>query len=496
MKIQLVFAPPEKMPKLGELSEGRIPPLGIMYLASYLRSKVEGVELNLTDGLMIGFERTLQEIEDFQPDILGVSAYTACALGAFELINRVKKRFPSIFIVTGGPHVTALPEEALERSKVDVVVLGEGEVTFHELVNLYRNGVHARAIDLQKVDGVAFTEDHHIHRTSPRQHINDLDSIPFPAYDLIDLRKYKGWYLNKEAKEAAVLFTRGCPFSCTFCSNIVWKIVKPHVRMRSAKNIVDEIEYLYQQYGIREIFDCSDEFNINVKHALAICEEMKERRIDIVWKASVRAYPLTEELVKAMADTRCWYVLLGIESGNQDTINGIKKRITLEQVEEACWLFHKHGIKVMGLFMLFNVWEENDELRYEGIEAVKKTFRYIKYLLNKGLLDYIGWSVTVPYPGSKLYDIAMRHNLIKEEYLGNWDKWLTGDSFIMQLPGVKKKDQVRMKTLGSITRARLIIRNHEFKPEALILMIKKSIKILRNEAQLLLHRISTGKTDQ
>jgi len=485
LRVHLVFAPPLKIPKFGELSERRIPPLGIMYLASYLRSKVEGIDLKLTDGLIMGFEKTFQEIEGFQPDIVGVSFYTACALGAFELINRVREKFPRIFIVAGGPHATALPEEALGRSKVDVIAFGEGEETFYELFKLYERGEHNSASSLQKVEGIAFMKNRQVLRTSPRQHIRDLDSIPFPARDLIDVNSYKGWYLNKEDREGAVLFARGCPFCCTFCSNIVWKVVKPHVRLRSPKNIVDEIEFLYQRYGIREIFDCSDEFNISVKHALAVCDELKKRHLDIVWKSSIKAHPLPEELVSAMANTGCWYVLLGIESGNQETINGIQKHITLEQVEVACRLFHKYNIKVMGLFMLFNVWEEDGELRYEGVEEVKRTFKYINYLIKEGLLDYIGWSVTVPYPGSKLYDISIRYNLIREEYLGNWDKWLTGDSFIMQLPGIKKKDQVRMKTLGSITRARLIVRNREFKVKDIALFIKKFLKLVKNEAKVM-----------
>lgn len=484
MKIHLLFAPPIKMPKLSELSEGRIPPLGIMYLASYLRKKVNEVELKLTDGLITGFEKTLQEIEDFQPDILGVSYYTACAVGAFKLINRVKEKFPGIFVVAGGPHVTALPEEALERSKVDVIVLGEGEVTFHELVNLYQRTEHISPDSLRKINGIAFRENGYIHHTPPRQHICDLNSIPSPARDLIDLYRYKGWYLNKEVTEGAIFSTRGCPYDCTFCSNIVWRVVKPYVRLRSAKNVVDEIEELYTKYGIREIYDCSDEFNVNARDALAVCEEIKRRNLNISWKTSIRAYPLPEELVKAMAESGCWYVLLGIESGNAETLRGIKKHITLEQVERACRLFHQYDIRVMGLFMLYNVWEENGELRYETPDMVKNTFKYMNYLVKEKLLDYIGWSITIPYPGSKLYDVAVKYNLIKDEYVGNWDKWLVGDSYIMQLPGVSHKDQVRIKTLGSIVRAKLIVRRHEFKLKDLDWMIKKSLKLLQNEIKI------------
>jgi len=181
LKIHLVFAPPVVMPKLGELGEGRIPPLGIMYLASYLREKIYNVEIKITDGLLLGFEETLNEIERFRPDILGISYYTASAGGAMTLADHMKARYPDILIVGGGPHATELPEESLNRSKMDVIVLGEGEVTFKELVDLYREGDHRSSIGLSEVNGIAFKEGERVRHTTPRTPISDLDSIPFPA---------------------------------------------------------------------------------------------------------------------------------------------------------------------------------------------------------------------------------------------------------------------------------------------------------------------------
>jgi anaerobic magnesium-protoporphyrin IX monomethyl ester cyclase len=489
LKIHLVFAPPVVMPKLGELGEGRIPPLGIMYLASYLREKIYNVEIKITDGLLLGFEETMKEVETFQPDILGISYYTASAGGAMALADHMKDRYPDIFIVSGGPHATELPEESLNRSNMDVIVLGEGEVTFRELVDLYQEGDHGSSIRLSEVDGIAFKEGEHVRRTTPRAPISDLDSIPFPARDLIDMQAYKGWYLNKETTEGAVLFARGCPYDCTFCSNIVWRIQKPYLRLRSPENIVNEIEELTIKYGIEEIYDCSDEINNSMPHALAICEEIKRRNIDITWKSSVRANPLSEKLVKALAESGCWYVLLGIESGNEEVITGIKKGITLEQVESACRLFHKYGIKVQGLFMLYNVWDENGALRYEDTEMVRRTFKYMAYMVKEGLLDYVGWSITIPYPGSELYGIAVKHNLIKEDYIGHWEKWLVGDTNIMQLPGVNLREQIHLKTLGSVLRARLIFKNRDFKLKDLNWMTRKVFKLIVNEARVLGSRL-------
>lgn len=486
LRVHLVFAPPVTMPRFGELSEGLIPPLGIMYIAAYLRERVDNVEIKITDGLLIGYEKTLREIESFRPDILGLTVYTMPAVGAYAVASRIKEKYPSTFIIAGGPHATALPEEVLERSPIDVVVRGEGEITFNEIVSLYQQGEHGYTESLSKVNGIVFKNNGSFHHSPMRQRISDLDSLPFPARDLIDLSRYKGWYLNKAVSEGAIFMARGCPYHCTFCSCAVWKMSKPFVTFRSPQNIVDEIEELCKRYELYELYDVADEFNNNIPHAIAICEEIKRRKLKISWKANMCAYPLTEELVKVMAETGCWYVLLGVESGNQETINGVRKRITLEQVERACRLFHKYGIKVMGLFMLFNVWEENGVMCYENTEAVKNTFKYIRRMVREGLMDFIGWSVAVPYPGSRLYDIAMRHNLIREKYVGNWEKWLAGDTYIMKLPGISRKQQIRMKTLGSILRAKLILRNHNFKIQNFALFAKKTIKLALDEVNNLI----------
>jgi radical SAM superfamily enzyme YgiQ (UPF0313 family) len=485
MKIHFVFPPVIKTPKYGELNIGCLPPLGILYLASYIRGKIGGIEMKATDGLLTGYKQTIANIESFKPDILAVSFYTANALSAFELINYFKYKYPYMFILAGGPHATALPEESLQRSNVDVVVIGEGEITFYELVNLYRKGLHHTAENLSKVNGIAFRDNGYINKTAPCEPIEDVDTIPFPARDLIDITRYKGWYLNRNAPETGVLFSRGCSHECTFCANVVWKVCKRLNRRRSPKNIVDEIKCLHREYGIREIYDCSDEFNSHLGHALEVCQEIKNRDLDITWKTSMRAAPLTEELAKAMAESSCWYVMMGIETGNPETMKGIKKHMSFTQIENACRLLRKYHIKVMGLFMLYNVWEENGKLRYETTEMVKNTFRYINHLVKLGLLDYIGWSITVPYPGSQLYDTAVKYNLIKEKYAGNWDQWLVGDSYILQLPGVNHKDQVRLKTIGQLARARLIIKKHDFKMKDIGWMIKKSFKLVQNELQFL-----------
>jgi radical SAM superfamily enzyme YgiQ (UPF0313 family) len=251
--------------------------------------------------------------------------------------------------------------------------------------------------------------------------------------------------------------------------------------LRSPENIVDEMELLKRELGIKEVFDNSDEFNNNLEHAKNICREMIKRNTGLTWKTQLRASPLDEELVELMSRSGCWYVHLGIESGNQETLSGIKKKITLEEVINACRLLKKHKIKILGLFMLFNVWEEDGRLRFEDTQMSRKSLEFARWLVTRGLLDYIGWSITTPYPGSPLYEIAVKNSLFKPGLDGDWDAWLKDDFFVMQLPGITDRDIARLKTEGTFLRGLCLLKSRGLKLKDLGYLVKKGLKILENE---------------
>jgi len=481
LKVQFVFVPPKIEGKLAEMGESIGPPMGILYIASYLRAKTPAIEIQVLDGLLFGYEDTISKIREFVPDILGVSFNTPVANSAYSLIKEIKAFLPNTLVITGGSHATALPEEVLRLSGADIVVMGEGEETVNEIAQKFTVDKRLSDADLIQIQGTAFIKEGKLEQTRPRPYIKGLDSIPFPDRGLVDMSQYRGWYLCKQVPETIMIFSRGCPFSCVFCSNKVWNISSPRVRLRSPKNIVDEIELLKKDYGIKEIFDNSDEFNNDLEHAKNICREMINRKTGVTWKTQLRAYPLDEELVELMSKSGCWYVHLGIESGNPETLKGIGKHISLEQVKDACRLLKKYKIKVLGLFMLFNVWEEKGELKYEDTARSLRTLSFAKSLVRQGLLDYIGWSITTPYPGSSLFDIALKNNLFKPGITVSWDSWLKDDFFVMQLPGIKDQDIAKMKTKGSILRGLCLLRSGGIKLKDVSYLTKKVLKVLENE---------------
>lgn len=481
MKVQFIFIPPEKALKLGELNERVAPPLGILYLASHLRREMPQIEISVFDGVRYGYRKTIEAIKRFNADIIGLSYYTPLAVSALRLADWIKKERPQVIVVLGGCHATALPEEGLLRSAADLVVYGEGEITMTQIVKeINQRGAFAK-VDWSNIDGICFREQGQPKRNPPRKFIANLDEIPFPARDLVNMQDYQGFYLHRHPFGTNMIMSRGCPYHCTFCSNLVWNVSTPRVRLRSAKNIADEIEQMYREFGIREVFDNADEFNNDLRNAMDVCQELKARKLPIAWKTQLRVHPLPEELVRVMAESGCWYVHLGIESGNPQALKGIKKNITLEQVISACRLLKKYRIKVHGLFMLFNVWEEEGQLRFEDVAMTQNTLDFARRLVDEKFLDYIGWSITTPYPGSELYNIALKYNLVKPQFLTNWDAWLKETSFLIDLPGISHKEMADMKAKGSLLRAKAILRSGGFGFRDLGFFLKKIGKIIQNE---------------
>lgn len=469
-KILLINAP-----KIGQEGVIRMmyPPLGLLYLAAYIRQK-ENVELKVIDGCHETYGKLLSQVHSYSPNIIGISFTTQSATGAYNLINDIKKnsnKKNTPLIVSGGPHPTAMPEDVLLKSDSDAVVMGEGELTFHEIVKNYKE----KSLDLSQILGIGYKNGENVKINGKRPLIKDLDSIPFPARDLIDLSVYSGLYYKKERRETYLISSRGCPYNCVYCSNPVWKHNKPWYRLRSPKNVVDEIEYIVNELGIKEIYDQTDEFNGNLKWAKAVCDEIIRRGIKVSLKAQMRSDHMDVELADKMRSAGFWLGLFGVESGNNRTLKGINKLVSTEDNRRALGILSDAGIKTFALLMAFNVWEENGQLCFENKEDTINTLNYIKNLIREKKVDLMSWSLTTPYPGSKIYDIANRHGLIPKDLIGKWELWDSSERMAMQLPGITEKDWIEVQNKGKKIQAMLLIKSGSFNLKSLPLYIKRSI---------------------
>jgi anaerobic magnesium-protoporphyrin IX monomethyl ester cyclase len=444
MKIVLADPPDVQTPWL----IANHPNMGILYLTSYLREKMSNVEVSYLDAFLT-LKEHLGRLKVIKPDLYGLSFSLMRERDAFKTVKAVKEKFPQLPIICGGPYPTVMAEEVLRNHPVDICVRGEGEATLKELVEVFQG-----KRDLEDVTGIIFRRDGEIVVSEKRALIPDLDTIPFPAWDLVDFKKYKGNYQYVAKPSTVMIASRGCPYDCIFCSNLVWKLSKPWLRLRSPANISEEIYSLYQR-GIREISIRSDEFNPVLPWTLNVCREVQKLGLkDLFFQGNLRADRVTDELVREMKRSNFWLVQLGIESGNQRTLDGIEKKITLEQVVRTCTLLRKHGIRVYAYIMIYHAWEENGKFCYETPEDVNRTLDFVWRLKRGGLIDYISFSTTAPMPGSRLFEIATRHKVLKRD---GFVRDLS--DFYMELPDISQKAMKKSRFKGLLLQTYINLRS-------------------------------------
>lgn len=420
---------------------GYFPNLGLLYIISYLRQAVPGTEVFYSDSRH-GLNDLLDAIDRSNPTILGMSFASLNAGLCYEAINVIRQKNPRMLIVCGGCHPTVDPSDVLESCPADVCCIGEGERTFAEIVERQLAGD-----DIESVAGIAYrSADGSIRVNSPGPAIENLDDLPFPAWDIVDVTEFREIRRSKGALRSYVVASRGCPYRCNFCSNPVWKARRPVLRQRSPQNIAREVRMLYER-GVREVYFLADQMNADVRWAEAVFEELRRLdREDLYFQCNLRVSPITEELVHRMKDANCWEVHIGIESANDRVLRGVKKGVTLHEIDEACRMLKRHGIKVFGFVMMYQIWEENGELKVETTAEVFRSLLYALKLRLKRMLDNISCGFAVPLPGSPMYEIADRRGIIREAARNRKRIWV--HEIPMRLPGVTRGEMILARGFG------------------------------------------------
>lgn len=373
------------------------PPLGLAYVAASLQKSNHRVII--LDYLLEKFseKKLLKFIKKENAFIIGLTAVTPNIKKALFLAEIIKKKFPEKIIVLGGAHVTLKPREILEKTKnIDYIFRGEGEIRFPKLIEYI-----LKKENPENLPGLTFRKNKQIINTPDATFIENLDELPFPARELLNIKKYSK-YLNNLKKPATTIFTsRGCPYHCIYCSK---PITGTKFRPRSPENIISEIELLKNEYGIKELQFYDDTFTLDKERVLKICQLLIEKKIKIQWKCETRINLVDEELLKIMKKAGCYFIAYGIESGNQRILNFLKKSTTIEQIKNAVMLTKKTNIKVLGYFML-GIPTENEK-------EIKQTIKFSKELN----LDYVQFAIATAYPGTDLYNIAKQSGKISNDW--------------------------------------------------------------------------------
>ncbi|MCP4229414.1 MAG: radical SAM protein [bacterium] len=356
--------------------------------------RVQVLDLNMLRPKREDIPRLLKRYEF---DVAAISAMVTCFPIVREIateLKRINRRAP---IVLGGTLASTSYDLVLPNSEVDIAVLGEGEVTFVELLReLEGNG------NIAAVNGIAYIDDGIINVTDARARVTNLDEVPFPAYHLFDFPTFLKTFTFPgvpDRKTVPMISGRGCPYGCLFC----FKTFERKVTYRSPENILEEIEYLYHKYGVRGVLFVDDLFVINKERVLEFCEKLTASKMRLKWGCLGRAGVVDEGVIEALRTSGCVWIGYGFESGSQKMLDAMKKGITVGQAEEAVRLTRKYGMICSPTFMI-GIPGETRETVMETVEFFKRTD-----------LSPTRLFIANPYPGTELYDKAIKEGLIPDK---------------------------------------------------------------------------------
>lgn len=372
-------------------------PLGLAYLYSFLETRDYEIEVlflnNHTEESC--FKKVAEKIKEFLPDIVGFQIFTANRISSYFLIEYVHKKYPEIKILFGGIHATLMHEQLITKFPYAIAVLGEGEETFSALIR----ELEKNKPDINGIEGIVFYTHGKIIKTKEKKLIENLDDLPFPKHEI--------FFEDKKRKSGCIITSRGCPFNCSFCC--LDSISRRRVRLRSAKNVVDEIEMMVKKFPQMErIWIQDDNFFIDNQRVIEICDEIIKRKIKTSFVCSARIKPVSEEMVIRLERANFKKILLGLESGDEGILKKCHKGITQKDAVHAFELFARSKM-VVGTFLIVG-------LPGETMKTVMETARFVQKLQKIKYFYLSEVSILIIYPGTEVYQIAKTGGLIDDDY--------------------------------------------------------------------------------
>ena len=390
-----------------KLAEGNsMPPLGIMYIGTYLKKNNYTVKIIDLAVENLDENQFFQAIEECNPSIIGMSTYNEAWNVQKILCRRIKQKYPNIIIAAGGAFATFCYEQVLNESMTDFVLRGEGEYVFCQLCDCLLRG----KLKKENRKGLCYkNKEGSVIANANVERIKNLDQLPFPDRSLIKKEKYVLPY--------TISTSRGCPGQCIFCSSkSFWG---KSVIMRSAENVYKEVMDIYEKYGANIFYITDDTFTASKKRCLEFCEMLRQSGISFVWGCESRADVINEEFIRILYESGCHKIQFGMESADNEILQRIKKHVTIEQIENAVMCAAKYNMHIQVSYIVGHAFDTE--------ETVKKTISFAKHLSD----DYgarVVCSVNTPFPGTEQYE--KRKELGIEIKTDEWEKYLLNSPII------------------------------------------------------------------
>lgn len=390
------------------------PPLGLLYLGTIL--KEHGYEVEILDVIERGLDSAgaREMILASGADLVGITATTPAIRGVIEAAHVAKKSGAKV--VVGGTHLEIFPDETLSFAEVDFAVQGDGEIPLLRLAE----ALSTSKPDFSNIPGLVYKENGAIYKNGVYVE-TDLDSISFPDWSLVDIRSYSR--ADALTPLATMILGRGCPYSCGFCYR---GVNGTKTRFRDPISVVDEMEYLSNNWGVREIIFCNDTLTIRRSHIMAICEEILRRNMKILWQGATRVDAVDPEMLKVMKRAGCKQLKFGIESGSKEILELMQKRITKEQARNAFRWCKKEKIRI-GAYFIIGYAKENECTIQETIDFAKKLDP-----------DFVMFYAGIPLPGTSFHKLAVEEKKIDPDYWRNYVLGKRKDKIPYLIPDMEK----------------------------------------------------------
>jgi anaerobic magnesium-protoporphyrin IX monomethyl ester cyclase len=375
------------------------------------------------------------KIEKFSPDLIGFSIMSFDYSQALKMARFIRKYYDTK-IIFGGVHAILMPEQTIKNKEVDIVCTCEGEYVLADLLD--------KKLNCKNVKGIWYKNNEKIVKNANRRLIENLDDLSFPDFEDYDMEKY--FLINNN--HLPIMGSRGCPYSCTYCSNhaIKKKLEGKYVRIRDVDSIIEEIELRIKQYykrGMRYLFFYDDTFILDKKFVFDFCKKFREKGFDkkIKWNVNVRANLVTDEIIKAMKEAGCYEVRMGVEAGNEHIRNDLYKRyMTEEQIYGAVKIIKKYRLHLRVQFIV--------GAPYDTIKTMDESYRMAKRIN----ADYTLFPILMPLPETEIKEVCEKENLIEKKGFK--------DSYTMFTSPVSRTKYVQMKDIKKVVNR---VRNYQIK---------------------------------